>query len=193
MSPSAFLDVSNTSFFLSLGSITFNPTAWNIVARNGKQEPSRRSLLPSSETSLTTLKNTTTRQSPAFSVATLVWVVTSLPYAFSVREYYGITCPLTPRFSFLSPPFPSRSAFKASNLRHSSASSQILERTTRTTSCAHPPRSARYLHPRRAFRSRADIRRDVDLGTWHHEHVPVRLFRHSDGSPCRGLHLQCTS
>ena|SRR5882757_5951995 len=33
---SALLDVSKTSLFLSLGSITFNPTAWNIVARNGK-------------------------------------------------------------------------------------------------------------------------------------------------------------
>jgi len=39
-------------------------------------------------------------------VATLVWVVTSSPYAFSVREYYGITCAL-PLFLFFppSPPF----------------------------------------------------------------------------------------
>jgi len=107
MSPSAFLDVSKTSFFLSLGSITFNPTGRNILARNGEQEPSRRLRLPFSKTSLTTLKNTTTRQSPALSVETLIWVVTSSPYAFSVREYYGITCALTPRFSFLSPPFSS--------------------------------------------------------------------------------------
>ncbi|KAH9970263.1 phospholipid methyltransferase [Russula compacta] len=34
MSLSTLLDLSKTSLFLSLGSITFNPTAWNIVARN---------------------------------------------------------------------------------------------------------------------------------------------------------------
>ena len=38
MSLSALIDSSKISLFLSLGSITFNPTAWNIVARNG--EPS---------------------------------------------------------------------------------------------------------------------------------------------------------
>jgi len=31
---STLVDVSKASLFLSLGSITFNPTAWNIVARN---------------------------------------------------------------------------------------------------------------------------------------------------------------
>ncbi|KAH9958781.1 phospholipid methyltransferase [Russula dissimulans] len=31
---STLVDVSKMSLFLSLGSITFNPTAWNIVARN---------------------------------------------------------------------------------------------------------------------------------------------------------------
>jgi hypothetical protein len=36
MSLSAFIDASKTSLFLSLGSITFAPTMWNIVARNGK-------------------------------------------------------------------------------------------------------------------------------------------------------------
>ena len=30
-----YIDVSKTSLFLSLGAIAFNPTAWNIVARNG--------------------------------------------------------------------------------------------------------------------------------------------------------------
>lgn len=34
MSLSALVDTSKTSLFLSLASITFNPTAWNIVARN---------------------------------------------------------------------------------------------------------------------------------------------------------------
>jgi len=34
MSLNALLDASKTSLFLSLASITFNPTAWNIVARN---------------------------------------------------------------------------------------------------------------------------------------------------------------
>ncbi|KAH9966179.1 phospholipid methyltransferase [Lactifluus volemus] len=34
MSLSALLDVSKTSLYLSLVSITFNPTAWNIVARH---------------------------------------------------------------------------------------------------------------------------------------------------------------
>jgi phosphatidylethanolamine N-methyltransferase len=36
MSLSALVDTSKSSLFLSLASITFNPTAWNIVARNGK-------------------------------------------------------------------------------------------------------------------------------------------------------------
>src|SRR6266702_647175 len=36
MSLLALVDTSKTSLFLSLASITFNPTAWNIVARNGK-------------------------------------------------------------------------------------------------------------------------------------------------------------
>ncbi|KAH9988663.1 hypothetical protein BJV77DRAFT_1020509 [Russula vinacea] len=34
MSLSALVDASKTSLLLSLGSITFNPTVWNIVARN---------------------------------------------------------------------------------------------------------------------------------------------------------------
>jgi methylene-fatty-acyl-phospholipid synthase len=34
MSLSALVDTSKSSLFLSLASITFNPTAWNIVARN---------------------------------------------------------------------------------------------------------------------------------------------------------------
>jgi len=34
MSLSVLLDASKASLFLSLGSITFNPTVWNIVARN---------------------------------------------------------------------------------------------------------------------------------------------------------------
>jgi len=34
MSLSALIDTSKSSLFLSLGSITFNPTVWNIVARN---------------------------------------------------------------------------------------------------------------------------------------------------------------
>jgi len=34
MSLSALVDASKVSLFLSLASITFNPTAWNIVARN---------------------------------------------------------------------------------------------------------------------------------------------------------------
>ena len=37
MSLSALVDASKLSLFLSLASITFNPTAWNIVARNGKR------------------------------------------------------------------------------------------------------------------------------------------------------------
>jgi hypothetical protein len=41
MSLSALVDTSKTSLFLSLGSITFNPTAWNIVARNGKPSAPR--------------------------------------------------------------------------------------------------------------------------------------------------------
>ena len=36
MSLSALVDASKTSLLLSLGSITFNPTVWNIVARNGR-------------------------------------------------------------------------------------------------------------------------------------------------------------
>jgi hypothetical protein len=36
MSLEALLDTSKTSIFLSLASITFNPTAWKIVARNSK-------------------------------------------------------------------------------------------------------------------------------------------------------------
>jgi phosphatidylethanolamine N-methyltransferase len=36
MSLSALVDTSKSSLFISLASITFNPTAWNIVARNGK-------------------------------------------------------------------------------------------------------------------------------------------------------------
>ena len=45
---------------------------------------------------------------------TLVWVVTSSPYASSVREYCGITCALLPLFSvifFSLPTFPSRSEY----------------------------------------------------------------------------------
>ncbi|KAF8496147.1 phospholipid methyltransferase [Russula emetica] len=34
MSLTTLVDASKTSLFLSLGSITFNPTAWNIIARN---------------------------------------------------------------------------------------------------------------------------------------------------------------
>jgi hypothetical protein len=41
MSLSALVDTSKTSLLLSLGSITFNPTAWNIVARNGKPSAPR--------------------------------------------------------------------------------------------------------------------------------------------------------
>jgi methylene-fatty-acyl-phospholipid synthase len=41
MSLSALLDVSKTSLFISLASIMFNPTAWNIIARNGKPDPVR--------------------------------------------------------------------------------------------------------------------------------------------------------
>ena len=43
MSLNALLDASKTSLLLSLASITFNPTAWNIVARNGKPGPPTRS------------------------------------------------------------------------------------------------------------------------------------------------------
>ena len=32
-----YIDVSKTSLFLSLGAIAFNPTAWNVVARNGME------------------------------------------------------------------------------------------------------------------------------------------------------------
>jgi hypothetical protein len=39
MALGALLDVSKPSLYLSLASITFNPTAWNIVARNGKPSP----------------------------------------------------------------------------------------------------------------------------------------------------------
>ena len=64
----------------------------------------------------------------------------------------------------------------------------MLEWTTRAAACAHPPRPARYPHPRRAFRSRADLRRDVDLGTWYHgtflgDHFDILMDHRLEGFP----------
>ncbi len=112
MSLSALVDASKTSLFLSLGSITFNPTAWNIVARNGKSFAPWRPL-PTSHACMTdpfpfprrrTQKNTATRRSLAFLAAMLIRVVTSSQFAFSVRTYCVITC-TSPHHVFLCPSF----------------------------------------------------------------------------------------
>ena len=83
-------------------------------------------------------------------------------------EDCGITCALPPFFvlfcfCFFPSPFPSRSVYEASNPGHSSASSQILESSTRTTACAHHPHPARYPHPCHAFALRQTF---VVTSTW---------------------------
>ena len=67
---------------------------------------------------------------------------------------------------------------------------QLPKRDPRTAAGAHPPRPARYARPRRAFRHRADLRRDLDLDARHHGHVPGRLFWHPHGLSRRGLPVQ---
>jgi hypothetical protein len=80
MSLSALIDTSKTSLFISLGSITFNPTVWNIVARNGKPG---HFIVPLSASTTDSWpvnvckKNTATRRSLAFWGAMLIWVVIS--------------------------------------------------------------------------------------------------------------------
>src|SRR6266852_5156135 len=112
MSLSALVDASKTSLFLSLGSITFNPTAWNIVAINGKSSAPW-CPLPTSHACMTdpfpfprrrTQKNTATRQSLAFLAAMLIWAVTSSQCAFSVRAYCVIICTSPHHFFSVSPP-----------------------------------------------------------------------------------------
>ena len=107
-----------------------------------------------------------------------------------MREYYGTTC-TSPRFFFF---FPLLYACLGPVIPgHSFVPPQILDRTPRAAPCAYPARPARHPPAGRALRPGADIRRDLDLGSWHHGDIPGRLFRDPDGSPRRGIPLQRAS
>ena len=102
MSLSALVDPSKQSLFLSLGSITFNPIAWNIVARNGTSSSVCASYMYYSMTNPSGTcanKSTTTKQSLASLAGMLTWHVNSSPCAFSARGDYVTIC-TSPFFFF---------------------------------------------------------------------------------------------
>ncbi len=197
MSLSALVDASKTSLFLSLGSITFNPTAWNIVARNGMTNsvsPSFASMtdpVPHRHTQ----KNTATRQSLAFLVAMVIWVVTSSPCAFLVRGYCVTTCTSPAFFSVLSPSFPLsiHPFFLTIGDSPIHIPTQLPKRNPRTAACTPPPHSTRYARSRRTLRHRTNLRRDLDMVARYHRHIPRRLLRYPYGCPRRGLPIQHAS
>lgn len=189
MSLSALVDAFKTSLLLSLGSITFNPTVWNIVARNGRScvfsallELSPR-VLAAKE-----YRNKTITHifggNPHLGCYFLAACIFS---AGILRDHlYVVVCvvlsfhlsPCSP-FLLLSVPDLGQSLTHTRYIH-----TQLPERDPRTAAGAHPPRSARHARPRRALRRRADLRRDLDLDARHHGHVPGRLFRHSHGLSC---------
>ena len=194
MSLNALLDASKTSLLFSLGSITFNPTAWNIVARNGKPGPSTRShlhlLRPLTDQRREEYHNKTITRlffgSPrlgCYFLAVCIFSAGIIRDHLYVAEFFSFPRLFPLLYACPGPVIPG----------HSFVPPQILDRTPRAAPCAYSARPARHPPAGRALRPRADIRRDLDLGSWHHGDIPGRLFRDSDGSPRRVIPLQRAS
>jgi hypothetical protein len=177
MSLSALVDTSKSSLFLSLVSITFNPTVWNIVARNGKS--SQASSVTDSDPSTCTAKEyrnkTITHIFGGNAHLGCYFLAACIFSAGILRDHLYVarvlfSSPLFPHF-LLSVPDLGHSLTRTRHT-HLPTYTQLPKRGPRTAACAPPPRSARHAHPPRALRHRADLRRDLDLDARHHGHVP---------------------